>query len=204
MRFVSIPILVGFICCVCTLAQCRSSTAEPPSANQASLTAADLQPGLSRWQATARAAGQTYFYWRVKPAGESEVREITGVQIRNGVPVRRLVNRARYAAPGQMQVFEKFNERHGQAGATPAGFPAQTMEQLYARCGQVVPKNSSDPQIDFGIQIDARGVLTQCYALEKGCHGDCARSFGVDGIVLREISAGEIESFLNTSSPVLQ
>lgn len=193
--------------------QCRSTENPAPDAtthtaniiHDAGQIPGELAGGLERWQSSTQTTRRTYFYWRVRPGSESGVREVTGIQIQNGIATNRWLTRARINASGaEPEIFERFSEAAGKAGATPAGFPARTMEELYARCAQVLPKGANDPatqSLEFGLRIDSRGILSECWVAEKGCQGDCASNFGVAGLVFRAIDPGEIQSFLNTSNP---
>ena len=160
-----------------------------------------LTEGRAAWEQTSTAAGRSYFYWRIRPAGETGIREVTGVQIQNGRVTARYVTVARMQGePHQMQIYERHRESGARTGQARSGFPPRTMEQLYERCTQILPEPGPDaPPHD--VRIDNRGVLNVCYRVERGCMDDCSTNIGVDGLVLRQLNAAEIEQFLNTSNP---
>ncbi|MEQ9363566.1 MAG: hypothetical protein RIF32_04950 [Leptospirales bacterium] len=187
-----------------------TGSAEAATVSDPAQVSATLAAGLERWRNSARHANQTYFYWRVKPGSESGVREVTGVQVRRGRVAARYLTRSRihHTGSGSPEIIERSSETYDQAGRTakanPAGFPPRTIEELYRRCDEVLPKSAQGPaarSLDFGLRVDSRGVLAACWVLERGCQGDCAANFGAAGLVFRELTAAEVEAFLETANP---
>ncbi|MCR9143903.1 MAG: hypothetical protein NXI24_16775 [bacterium] len=167
--------------------------------------------GQARWSTAAAGADGTYFYWRIKAASESGERLVTGVQVIRDQAARRYLTRSRidHANDGAAKIFERREDSAAVARSRPnsGGYPPLTIDELYESCSKILPNDSASAraqQVDFELQIDSRGVPRACWALEKGCQGDCVTNFGVAGLVFRKLATDEVTHFLNTPNPDLR
>jgi hypothetical protein len=197
-------------------AGCNSTDTQEVVRDPARADAA-LTAGLQLWQQTAQKQGDTYFYWRVRPAGATGIREVTGVQVRRGSVVLRLISRGRQRDDGGVDMIEGLHESleqsrspgTGRRGAFAGGFPARTLPELYDDCASAAALSGkadgarAGAPAEFGLQIDRLGVLRQCYTVAANCQGDCVRSFGVDGLVFQELDRSAVQKFLTTTTPDL-
>jgi hypothetical protein len=145
------------------------------ASDEASVLDSQLDEASATW-AKDKPGCSTYHYVRFTPAGEGSVSTMTSVEIANDHATRRRFVEQRIADNGQATTTAQWDET-GPAVGTHDGFRAETVEELFADCRQVI---AQDPKTnDLFLTVGTHGVPRDCVFVPKGCQDDCGMGFSL-------------------------
>jgi hypothetical protein len=147
----------------------------------AACAAAGWDTSLATFQALAEDAGDSYWYSvrSVEYTFEWSCSYRTTVEVVAGTVVRRELELTHYENTTPEECPDMpFVEEGDAIGSMAGGFPAYTMEQVYAGCCDLLAIEPPD-MYSVVFEVGTNGIVSECYAIENGCGEGCEAS--VDG-----------------------
>ena len=135
-----------------------------------------LAAGEAAW---ANVKCQSYVYSRTQSSVVSGFCGVTGVSIENDAPTIRTYTSGEHGCPPNPDggVTEEWTEQGAaQIGTHTDGYPAETIEQLFAECAGILASDPTKYTVFLGLGYD--GIPMTCTATLIECVDDC--SFGIE------------------------
>lgn len=127
---------------------------------------------LAKWEESKKTYNNSYIYTLDYSSYEGNFGYSTTLVIKKGKIEERRYQSYKFKDDGQKVIDKMWTETKGKVGKNKEGFPAKTMDELYADCGNnYIKVDKSLNQIVF--EPDYSGILTMCGYWPNDCEDDC-------------------------------